>query len=112
MLQTLHASFLTLSPTPLFVHDAPGFLASHIDQSHAFGITMIGPLGTCLFVTLITTAMAMRVWPQINLFSFGIGFRILVGLIAAWYFLPYALAQLQRFYVLESARLSALFSGR
>lgn len=52
------------------------------------GILLIAPIGAVMWLTLFALSVAMKVWPQITLFSFGMGVRLLVGFGTLLYFMP------------------------
>lgn len=59
-----------------------------ISQAHDLGLMIIGPLASVLFLLLVALSVMMRSWPQVTLFSFGSGARILIGLAALVLFTP------------------------
>ena len=59
-----------------------------VSNSHSQGIMLIVPLAALLFLVLVYLSVVMRAWPQMTLFSFGMGARLLIGLIAFAVFLP------------------------
>lgn len=59
-----------------------------VGQSHDLALMMVGPLASILFVILIAMSVMLRSWPQVTLFSFGSGARLLVGLAALAFFAP------------------------
>jgi len=99
MLLTLHASFSVVQLNRAFAYDAARSYARTLSMTHEASLLLIAPLATCLFVTLIVLAILMRVWPQINLFSLGIGIRLSVGFMALITFLPSILSNLRQFFV-------------
>ena len=101
VLLTLHASFSVLQFDRGLAYAAWRLYGQIFSSVHEAGFLLIAPLATCLFVTLLVLAILMRVWPQINLFSFGIGARLAVGLIALLVLFPNLMSRLQQF--LESA---------
>ncbi len=98
MLLTLHASFSVLQLNRAFVYDAVRSYGRTLSATHDVSFLLIAPLATCLFVILIVLAIVMRAWPQINLFSMGIGIRLSVGFLALIVFLPNILSKLEQFF--------------
>ena len=94
VLQTLHASF-RIGLDRRFVDRA--WLQFSMAMSHMLdeGLLLIAPLATCLFITLFLLSVMMRSWPQLNLFSFGIPVRFIVGLGAMFLLAPYILSRLE-----------------
>lgn len=56
--------------------------------SHDRGILLIAPVGAIMWATLLGLMIVMKVWPQVTLFTFGMGARLLLGFVAFFYFLP------------------------
>ncbi len=59
-----------------------------ISQSHDAAFVMIAPLASVLFLILTVLLVMMRSWPQVTLFSFGSGARLIAGLAAFVFFAP------------------------
>ena len=55
---------------------------------HELGILLVAPLAAIMWLILISLSLMMRIWPQITLFSFGMGARIILGLTALLWFFP------------------------
>ena len=97
VLETLHASFQLGSVTRHFRTHAWQQYAGALNQMHDEGLLFIAPLLICLFCSLFLVAVLMRTWPQLNLFSFGIPLRFVIGFISLFLLLPYMLSRLEWF---------------
>lgn len=62
--------------------------AKLLSYAHELGIMMVAPLASILFLILLYLGVAMRAWPQVTLFSFGMGARLLLGLAAFFLLMP------------------------
>jgi flagellar biosynthetic protein FliR len=49
---------------------------------------IVAPVGAALFISLVAMLLVMRTSSQFNLFSFGLSFRLGLGLVATLLFLP------------------------
>lgn len=96
-----HRSLKVLSYTTLVGPDgsslempSPFDISSLICEAHHFGLGIVSPLATILFVSLIGLMLLMRAWPHINLFSFGSAARLAVGWVALTMFGPMVIANI------------------
>ena len=64
-------------------------------QSHDQGILLIAPVGAIMWATLLGLMIVMKVWPQVTLFTFGMGARLLIGFAAFFYCLPEIIAGIE-----------------
>jgi flagellar biosynthetic protein FliR len=97
LLTTLHESFSALHPGEGFADSAFRLYARLLSDAHDVGLLIVAPLAVLLFAALVVLSVLMRAWPQINLFSFGIGARLTVGFLLWLALLPRILANLQNF---------------
>ena len=97
VLWTLYASLAVVQLDRGFAFAGAQIYSRALSQMHEASFLLIAPLATSLFTVLVVLAILMRVWPQINLFSFGIAVRLGLGLIAVTIFLPHVISNLQRF---------------
>ena len=70
------------------------------------GLAIAAPVGIVLFAGLVTTLIVMRQAPNFNLFSFGMPFRLILGMGAVLWFLPSVVAGM-----VGSLRLFMNFNG-
>lgn len=87
-LRLLGSSTSVLQVDREFLLELAANTASLLSHSHDVAFLMIAPLATVLFLTLVALSVMMRAWPQITLFSFGSGARLLIGLSAFLFFAP------------------------
>jgi len=87
-LRMLASSTSVLQVDREFLLELAATSASLISRSHDAAFIMIAPLASVLFLTLTVLLVMMRSWPQVTLFSFGSGARLLVGLGAFVVFAP------------------------
>lgn len=87
-LRLLGNSTIVLQVDREFLLDLATNTASLMAHSHDVAFLMIAPLATVLFVALVALSVMMRAWPQVTLFSFGSGARLLIGLAAFLFFAP------------------------
>ena len=80
-------------PLPLPTLDA---VVQGVTDVHEWGLLVIAPIGICLFATTMMLAVLMKVAPQLNLFSVGLGIRLGVALGVVFLFLPELCWMLQR----------------
>ena len=94
----LHASFAKLPVGgTLFSWNTEPLIDSfaHIDQ---IGLSIVAPIGICLFVTLIILLLLTKTAPSMNLFSIGLSVRIGAGLLFILIFLPNLLHAIQAYF--------------
>lgn len=71
-----------------FIFGLASETVSLISRSHELALLMVAPLASVLFLILVAMSVMMRAWPQVTLFSFGSGARLLTGLTALAFFIP------------------------
>lgn len=79
-LRVLGISFASLRPDRDLIYGLCPEVVALFSKAHEAGILIIAPLASVLFLTLVSLMVVMRAWPQVTLFSFGMGARLLVGL--------------------------------
>lgn len=91
------ATYLT-AENPAFLIDAHGVAGELLNLCHEYGLMIVAPIATILFVTLIVLLMLMRAWPQTTLFTFGLPMRLLIGLTAFFVFSPVVVTNISLVY--------------
>lgn len=71
-------------------------VVDRLSQAEQLGLVSIGPVVVVMFLTLVFLLAASRTTPQINLFTFGMPVRSIVGGCALLLFLPEILLGLSR----------------
>jgi flagellar biosynthesis protein FliR len=93
-----------------FVYGLAPEMVRLVSAGHQLGILMVAPLATLLFAALISLAVLMRAWSHITLFSFGIGARLLLGLLAFFVLVPLVLENMARFFPIMADQAIEVFT--
>ncbi|MFO1093814.1 MAG: flagellar biosynthetic protein FliR [Planctomycetaceae bacterium] len=88
LLRALHVSFFTRPIGQPFEFPSVATLFSGLADAHEAGLLLSAPIVGALFIALIALLVTARSAPQLNMFSVGFPFRLVVGLIAAFVFFP------------------------
>jgi flagellar biosynthetic protein FliR len=87
VLLVLHSSFVTL---PLGGLNLPhvGPMVDGLGMAYEMGLLLAGPLALCLFLLSVALAILSRAAPQLNIYSVGFTFQVLVVLLGGFFVLP------------------------